>query len=59
MVFTIGSKIKFGTDTVTVKTEQSSENDSQEILTNSIEATFPGTVFKLSAALVFVFEVCY
>ena len=58
MVVTIGSEVKFGEDNVTENVEQSTENDNQDILTNTIEATFPGTVFKLSAALVFAFEVC-
>lgn len=57
MVFTVASKIDFGTTDTEHKIEKTSDNDQQEFVSSQIEATFPASVFKLSAALVFVFEV--
>ena len=57
MVFTVASKIDFGTVDTTYKVEKTTDGDHQEFVSSQIEATFPASVFKLAAALVFVFEV--
>ena len=58
MVITVGSKLGFGTQELKQKIEQTENDDEQEIVAASpLEATFSATVFKLSAALVFAFEI--
>lgn len=58
MVITVESKLSFGTQELKQKTAQADQENEHQILSATpIEATFSAPVFKLSAALVFAFEV--